>query len=157
MYSDFRNYYTDVNGVDQDGEKKSRQPVKYYTTNFHNKGCNPIATTIPGAFTVDGQNPLCAIKNNNKLRSKTTHGREKRHFGAPPKPTVPYMGHGKGNANIESSLRPDNINFKKSDREHEILYDRIFEPGTLKYNPNVVWHTNPAGIDTRHYYYVERG
>ena len=34
MYSDFRNYYTDVNGVDQDGEKKSRQPVKYYTNQF---------------------------------------------------------------------------------------------------------------------------
>lgn len=135
----------------------SQKPIKYYTTNFHNKGCNPQSLCYPGFTPQDGYGfPQCSIDKDSELRhSKITNVGYPQQLKCTPVPTVPYMGRGCLNADAESELRGVDTNGSKPclpkdsahhNRHFEDFSTLCFKPNAVK---NTVWPGNQTGMDTR--------
>lgn len=136
----------------------SQKPIKFVTTNFHNMGCDPKSLCYPGYLPQDGNGwAQCNMDTDSDLRhSKLTQLRFKQQQKSLPVATVPFMGRGCLDTDIESSLwgadtyadkacQPKDSNFHNRHFSHfEAL---CFNPNAVK---NTVWPGNQSGVDTRH-------
>lgn len=137
----------------------ARKPMKYITRDFHYQGCNPQSLCYPGYFTDDGPGiPRCAIDTDSELRNERplTNLGFKQQLRCLPAPTIPFMGKGCVNTDVEMDLRGEDTNGSKPCLPRETNYHNrhfdIFDH--LCYNPNAVDTTvypySQSGMDTRH-------
>lgn len=136
----------------------SQKPIKFITTNFHNLGCDPKSLCYPGYLPKDGNGwAQCKMDTDSELRqSKLTQLRFKQQQKSLPVATVPFMGRGCLNTDIESNLwgvdtyadkpcQPKDTRFH--DRHFSHFESLCFNPNAVK---NTVWPGNQSGVDTRH-------
>ena len=138
----------------------ARRPLKYSTTDFHNLGCNPQSLCSPWVGPPsDGPGiARCAIDVDSHLRndSKLTQIRYKQQLRCLPVPTIPFLGRGCLDSDMEMSLRGKDTYADKSCLPRESNYEqRVYQHfDHLNYNPNAVNHTvfpyNQGGLPTRH-------